>query len=645
MRSATDLALKAFETRPSRAESLADLARHYRELGMNETAQMFARRGMEIPPSDDMLFVETGAQEECRSTFAICAFYAKDLETKALGAQICDELALDRSVSLQTRETARQNLFWYAKSAGELMPSFAAERIDFDAPDGYLAMNPSICRHGDRVVMVMRCVNYRIDESGHYIMPEGETAIRTRNFVCDPRSDCAVEIAGPGEPLYDQVLGFEDIRIIPANDGNLFGVATIRQNNSEGYAEQVRITITPDGESCVWDIMRPEGPRLHEKNWMPVVGGGRHAFIYRCDPTRIVDWVGLTVSESEPEIAADSFSGGSQAIPFDDGWLALIHEAIASPIDGKRCYQHRFVWFNAGLQLKKASRRFYLQANNQIEFAAGLCWHPDERRLLISYGIKDCEAWLGSVDADEVRVLLGLPHQSKPKPRFARFDDDAWVKGQTNRALQDRVAIDRARNMLAQFDLPRHPDHPKSWDSYLALWHAFATTPPGGVVLDAGGTRESVFLRGLARLGFRRLINLNLDEPAPQTEGHVSYTRGDITATGLPDGTFNFISCLSVLEHGVDWKSFLDEAARILVPGGYLFVSVDYWEAPIDTGNRTAFDAPVKIFAPAEIYNFVSYANRLGLDVIGDFDLRCRDRVVNWIGLDFTFFNLLFRKD
>jgi SAM-dependent methyltransferase len=592
-----------------------------------------------------MLFVETGAQEECRNTFAICAFYARDAETKALGAQVCDQLALDRSVSPQTRDTARQNLFWYAKSAGELMPSFAAEQIDFEAPDGYRAMNPSICRHGARVVMVVRCVNYRIDESGRYIMPEGETAIRTRNFVCDPRSDHAVEIASPGAPLYDQVLGFEDIRIVPANYGNLLGIATIRQDNAEGYAEQARITITPDGESRAWEVMRPEGPRLHEKNWMPVVGRGGTAFIYRCDPTRIVDWIGRTVSETEPGIAADNFSGGSQAIPFEDGWLALIHEAIASPIDGKRCYQHRFVWFDAGLQLKKASRRFYFQANNQIEFAAGLCWHPDERRLLISYGIKDCEAWLASVEADEARVLLGLPHQPKPSPRLARFDDDAWVKGQTNRALQERVAIDRARNMLAQFDLPRHPDHPKSWDSYIALWHAFATTHSGGAVLDAGGTRESVFLPGLARLGFRRLINLNIDEQTPQLEGHISYSRGDITATGLPDGTFDFIACLSVIEHGVDWKKFLAEASRILVPGGHLSVSVDYWETPIDTGDRTAFDAPVKIFAPEEIYNFIGYANRLGLDVIGDVDLRCRDRVVNWIGLDFTFLNLLLRKE
>jgi hypothetical protein len=52
-----DDALLAFEKRPSRAEPLADLAKYYRDRGMNEIATMFARRAMVIPPSNDLLFV------------------------------------------------------------------------------------------------------------------------------------------------------------------------------------------------------------------------------------------------------------------------------------------------------------------------------------------------------------------------------------------------------------------------------------------------------------------------------------------------------------------------------------------------------------------------------------------------------------
>ena len=31
-----------------------------------------------------------------------------------------------------------------------------------------------------------------------------------------------------------------------------------------------------------------------------------------------------------------------------------------------------------------------------------LCWHPDGKRLVISYGFKDCEARLATVDPEEV---------------------------------------------------------------------------------------------------------------------------------------------------------------------------------------------------------------------------------------------------
>jgi SAM-dependent methyltransferase len=164
-------------------------------------------------------------------------------------------------------------------------------------------------------------------------------------------------------------------------------------------------------------------------------------------------------------------------------------------------------------------------------------------------------------------------------------------------------------------------------------------------VLDAGGTRDSVFLPGLARLGFRNLLSFNLDEPHPGTVGHVSYARADITRTGANDQSFDFVACLSVLEHGVDWRLFLAEMVRVIVPGGHLFISVDYWGTPIDPGGQVAFGAPVKVFAPAEVDQMVVCAKRIGLKLTSDLNLNCRDAVVQWLGMRFTFLNLLFCRE
>jgi hypothetical protein len=49
----------------------------------------------------------------------------------------------------------------------------------------------------------------------------------------------------------------------------------------------------------------------------------------------------------------------------------------------------------------------------------------------------------------------------------------------------------------------------------------------------------------------------------------------------LPSEHFKNISCLSVLEHGVDFERFAAEVSRLLQVGGRLFVTFDYWEPKI----------------------------------------------------------------
>jgi glycosyltransferase involved in cell wall biosynthesis len=102
-------------------------------------------------------------------------------------------------------------------------------------------------------------------------------------------------------------------------------------------------------------------------------------------------------------MAADQFRGGTQAIPFDGGRLAVVHEVSAR--DKKRHYQHRFVWFDAAHRLRRVSRPFYF-VRSGIEFAAGLAWHPDGNRLLISYCVNDAESWIATVESNDVRRLL-----------------------------------------------------------------------------------------------------------------------------------------------------------------------------------------------------------------------------------------------
>lgn len=404
-------ALLAWEMRPWRAEPLYDIARYYRERGRNHLAALFAERGMAIPyPSEDRLFIEDfvyrgGFLEE----LSIVGFYVAG--RRELGVKSCETLAMHRGAFEGQRELARRNLQHYAKPLAELAPSFTAAIATARPPAGFRFMNPSIVNKGGNLLVNLRAVNYLVRPNGSYIMPEGEP-IRTRNYLAHVSPDDlmpkgAVEMFPPADmpaAEYQEVVGFEDVRLFVVG-GRLMSVANVRELTPAGLCQQVVTRIGYGWQMEEWQVMRPEGTR-HEKNWMPLADGEAARFIYGCDPTVVVDARGTAIYSVEPAVAVDNFRGGSQAIGFEGGWLAVVHEVDAMPGEGERSYQHRFCWFDAGFRLKHTSPRFFFNKRG-IEFCAGLAWHPDGRRLVLSYGAaRDSEAWIGSVDSAEVGAML-----------------------------------------------------------------------------------------------------------------------------------------------------------------------------------------------------------------------------------------------
>lgn len=1016
--SSTDLALQAFNARPTRLEALSDLSRHFRERGMNEVAAMFARRVSIIPPSEDLLFVETWKRTDALEDLSISGYYSVDAETRHEAGEAAEKLALDRNVSRETRDLARNTLFWHAPKLIELAPSWRARQIEFIPPRGWRAMNPSVVRYREKTMAIVRCVNYWIKSDGGYTFPDSEPAISTRNFLVElaPALDIArdaVEITPDlGPVLYGGVLGLEDLRLFTWHDELRF-IACARQMNGYGRVEQVTGRLSLDGTVYEMEVIRQPWVGPAEKNWMPIIGAeDRFAephFVYRCDPMSVVS----ASLQSAPEgrsapVAADNFSGSSQLIPFDDGWLCMTHEPLASPINGRRLNQQRFVQFNSDLEMRGLSRRFHFQLNEEIEYVVGLSRHPDEDKLVVSYGSHDRQAWIGTLDVDDVRHMLravadvdkkpgvtdsvasqlaqrnakltticqharrdrlaldrsasseerkrarrelhadikpigevfpswegrrlniappegyaarapsvlrqghrilasvrcmnyapkddcgyhriedgaamggvvrpqsrnlmieidpntldasvlgeiippdfpdplpgapalgledirlfeweggtwgiaafaeqshdglseqwvvrigndlktyvplhvapqgigrrpeknwmplagvaeprfvylcdptivvdikgnivaqsvpelaaehfhggsqaipfdggwlaavhwqtvfneenrwvdfeyrnrfvwldaeyklkrvsapwqfpiapGVPrfpsnfqfvlglcwhpdgkrlvmgfdlHEREPwvgtveadevrktlhggGPKMGRFDDERWVSEQTNRALRDITVADRASRSLASACLPSHDGgcRLKDWDTYLAVRHCLEKCTPDETVLDIGGDRYSSFLRAMAALGYRDLLNINIDEPRPGREGSIEYRHGNAEALDLESHSVRFALCQSVIEHGVDWRKFYAEMARVLVPGGHLFVSTDFWEVPVGP----------EIFTPADIQEMIVHAGKLGLELVGTLDERCRDACVEWGGRRYTFLNLLLRN-
>lgn len=410
-------ALAAFNQRPQRAEPLYDLARFYREKGMNDASVLFSEAGLAIRrPDQDILFIEdyaytTGLLEE----YAIAANYARDPVRKDRGFAACNWLALNRTIADGPRDLAWSNLFFYVQPAKTVMPSFSARPVGFTAPDGYRPSNPSVTRWGGQIVLLQRTVNFtRTEDNLRYDTPDG-VPVHTRNFLLRLSDELAIqsanEILPPAdmpELARDRVL--EDMRLFAWRDA-LWGVSCVRELIPDGQCEQVIARIDEGGASRLtdWRVLHPAGPRVHEKNWMPQVkpaaGGEKLQFICFGDSVRIVDEHAATVLETSPAIATHKFGGGTQLLAFAGGWLTLIQEVQWRFAEKLHWCMHRFVWFDETSVLRKVSRPFFFNKKGP-EFAAGLAWHPDDARLLISYGVADSESWIATVDAGEVQALL-----------------------------------------------------------------------------------------------------------------------------------------------------------------------------------------------------------------------------------------------
>lgn len=417
--------LSAYNRRPSRAEPLYDLAHWYRERGENAAGLMFAETAIQLPMSDDQLFINNFVYVAgCMEEYAIMAFYVPG--KRMAGYKVCNMLTLKRMPYSGSRELARVNMYHYYEQLSKMCPSFTWKSIALEPPKDYVALNPSIAwvpwiYEGVATLQaVVRTVNYRIDADGRYIIRASDgtanstNPIHTRNFLVEFDDDLNVkpertrEIRIPidmPKPAFDLVIGFEDCRLYEA-DGRSWVSATMRELTPEGACEQVRAQIVDyiplQGEPfTILENMTRMKRRGHEKNWMPIAASPFQRFMYRAD--EVVDGAGETLLKHDAPIDVGNLAGGSQMIPVKDGYLAVVHEAAQIPGKTTRWYSHRFVAFDADFKIKKVSPPFYLHEKG-IEYVSGLVLKDD--KLILSYGFKDCEARLATVDVKEVEMLL-----------------------------------------------------------------------------------------------------------------------------------------------------------------------------------------------------------------------------------------------
>jgi SAM-dependent methyltransferase len=119
---------------------------------------------------------------------------------------------------------------------------------------------------------------------------------------------------------------------------------------------------------------------------------------------------------------------------------------------------------------------------------------------------------------------------------------------------------------------------------YTRLLRVKANIMPGETLLNAGcGTGEyNYYLKD----HFRKSHGIDINEEDIRTarslnqDPDIRYDTGDITALEFPDGYFDSIICIDVLEHVDQPEQVLRELSRVLKPGGQLIASIPHKNYP-----------------------------------------------------------------
>lgn len=257
--------------------------------------------------------------------------------------------------------------------------------------------NPSLCWHDGKLLISIRSSTWTRDKHGSKAKILGKLHTDVILGELNPKTLKAsnlrkLEYAGDVHPFV-QNIGLEDARIY-VRDGEVHAIGVcMSKDDRRGESVHIAHGIIKGDKLVFKELLKKPYPDRIEKNWAPPsVATDKFDFIY--SPTQTIkDGVLSDGVEYHGLI-----HGGSQAIPWEGGWLSFVHKIHRAEHnwDGFHQYVNYAAKYNADGILTHISQGFLLFGDNQVEFISGLVEH--DGKLLVSLGLGDAHAVVARID-------------------------------------------------------------------------------------------------------------------------------------------------------------------------------------------------------------------------------------------------------
>ena len=329
-------------------------------------------------------------------------------------------------MSTHTKQMERNFAKRCLSNGGQIMPML----VDSSKTNGTGLCNPSIIIYplSDTIVANIRHVGYdlhhseeKIFQSWHgpliYLHPENDVKLRTENYITyydintleEKSKPVKIKMLDLHKPIWT-FIGLEDARLTFWN--NQLNFIGVRRDTTDNGVGRMEISVVKNNKEISRKRIEPPKEAYCEKNWMPIIDQPNR-FLKWTIPTEIVEVHGEkaeTVILNETKIEHSEITrdirGGSQVVPFGDGYLCITHEVdLWREENGHKDaqYYHRFFFFNKHFEIVDFTPEFKFM-DFKIEFCCGLAIKDDQ--AYISFGAQDNAAYLLKVHTDVIKKFF-----------------------------------------------------------------------------------------------------------------------------------------------------------------------------------------------------------------------------------------------
>jgi len=293
--------------------------------------------------------------------------------------------------------------------------------IPSDFTNGTSLFNPSVFVDDDGTVLtIIRHCQYTLYHSEKrnfehqwgpllYLNPENDISLTTKNYLAELNDNLKIkrvyEIDTKDldkKPKWSFV-GLEDARLVKW-EGRYYicGVRRDTTTNGQGRMElsEIDYPSRPLKEVSRQRIPAPGKDDTYcEKNWMPILDKPFH-YIKWSNPVQVVKYnpedkttVDVCIKDFKEDVTQNA-RGGSQVVPYKDGYIAIQHITYLykTPAGRKDAdYKHQITVYDKDWNVIRQSKIFSFMGA-RIEFTCGMARKGGN--FLISFGVTDNAAYI-----------------------------------------------------------------------------------------------------------------------------------------------------------------------------------------------------------------------------------------------------------